>query len=226
MTDNKDNSIGNQLRDNSVRSSFQSLVGQPAIDFSSRSTRGQVRLSDYRGQWVVLFCHPADFTPVCTSEFIALAKRHDEFESLGVQLIGLSVDSVYSHMGWVEWIEREHRINVRFPVVEDISMDIARAYGMIDDSSKTTATVRGCYFIDPAQTVQAMIHYPMHLGRSIDEIMRVQKALIATYQSSYTTPSDWQPGQSFMRTPVESLGERAEGWLLRGMRQDDPPTEK
>jgi peroxiredoxin (alkyl hydroperoxide reductase subunit C) len=197
--------------------SAKSIIGSPAVDFVTRSTKGEVRLSELAGRWILLFCHPADFTPVCTSEFVALAREQERFSDMGVQLLGLSVDSVYSHMGWIEWIEREFDITVDFPVLEDVSMDIARAYGMIDAYSVTTSTVRSCFFIDPDLHVQAVIHYPMHIGRSVAELLRVQKALIETYQTNKTTPVNWVPGDGFMLSAAEALAGPKKGWLQRVM---------
>ena len=125
----------------------------------------------------MLFCHPASFTPVCTTEFAELARRQEEFDELGVELLALSVDSVYSHINWIEWIKTKMNVEVQFPVIEDFSMKITKAYGMLDQSSLKTATVSGCYFVDTDQIVQTVIHYPMHVGRSINEILRVQRAL-------------------------------------------------
>jgi len=198
-----------------------SLIGSRAIDFAARSTKGSIRLSDLAGRWVLLFCHPADFTPVCTSEFVALAEQHQEFAEMGVQLLGLSVDSVYSHMGWVEWIEREFGTAIEFPVIEDVSMDIARAYQMIDTTSQTTSTVRSCFFIDPEQIIQAIIHYPMHIGRSIQELQRVQQALIETYQTNQTAPANWMPGDSFMLSAADALVEPKKDWLQRVMNRPE-----
>ena len=199
----------------------RSLVGSPVIDFAARSTMGEVRLSAFAGRWILLFCHPADFTPVCTSEFVALAKEQDKFAEMDVQLLGLSVDSVYSHMGWIEWIETKFNLSINFPVIEDVSMDIARAYGMIDAYSDTTSTVRACLFIDPAQKVQALIHYPMHIGRSVDELLRVQRALIDTYQTAKVAPANWGPGDAFMQSAADSVSGGTKGWLQRVMRPID-----
>ncbi|MBL6595917.1 MAG: peroxiredoxin [Candidatus Puniceispirillum sp.] len=207
--------------DNSAKTpemAYKSLIGTPAIDFAARSTMGEVRLSALVGRWILLFCHPADFTPVCTSEFVALAREQDKFAEMDVQLLGLSVDSVYSHMGWVEWIETEFDLNVKFPVIEDVSMDIARAYGMIDSYSDTTSTVRACMFIDPAQKIQALIHYPMHIGRSVDELLRVQRALIETYQAKKAAPANWTPGDAFLQSAADALSGGTKGWLKRAMR--------
>jgi len=205
-------------REKLPETTYRSLIGSPAIDFAARSTMGEVRLSALAGRWILLFCHPADFTPVCTSEFVALAREQDKFAEMDVQLLGLSVDSVYSHMGWVEWIETEFDLSVKFPVIEDVSMDIARAYGMIDSHSETTSTVRACMFIDPAQKVQALIHYPMHIGRSVDELLRVQRALIDTYQTPRAAPANWKPGDAFMQSAADAVSGGTKGWLQRVMR--------
>ena len=166
-----------------------SLVGKAAPQFVAHSTRGMLDLSAYEGSWVLLFCHPADFTPVCTTEFISLANNQQRFDKLGVELIGLSIDSVYSHLSWIDWIEQNFEQKISFPVVEDTSMQIAKAYGMIDESSVNTSTVRACAFIDPNQTIQAVIHYPMQVGRSIEELLRVQQALMATFNVEVATPA-------------------------------------
>ena len=152
-----------------------SMIGRRAPDFSARSSKGELSLAAFEGSWTILFCHPASFTPVCTTEFIELARRKRDFDALGVELLGLSVDSVYSHINWLEWIKARMDVEVAFPVIEDLSMEVARAYGMLDPNSRTSATVRACYFIDPKQIVQAIIHYPMYVGRSIDELLRVQR---------------------------------------------------
>jgi peroxiredoxin (alkyl hydroperoxide reductase subunit C) len=192
-----------------------SLVGHPAPQFVAHSTRGIVDLSAYEGSWVLLFCHPADFTPVCTTEFISLAKNKPEFDKLGVELIGLSVDSVYSHLNWIDWIEEHFDQNITFPVIEDSSMEISKAYGMIDETSINTSTVRSCVFIDPDQNIQALIHYPMQVGRSIPELLRVQHALIATFEVEAAVPANWSPGEKTIETPLEHMLEKPSGWLKR-----------
>ena len=191
------------------------LMGQPAPQFVAHSTKGMVDLSAYEGSWVLLFCHPADFTPVCTTEFISLAEHQQRFDKLGVELIGLSIDSVYSHLSWVDWIEENFDQKVTFPVIEDSSMQIAKVYGMIDEASVNTSTVRSCVFIDPNQTVQAVIHYPMQVGRSIDELLRVQQALMTTFEIEAATPANWSPGEKTIETPLDHMLERPAGWLKR-----------
>ncbi len=190
-----------------------SLVGKPAPQFVAHTTQGMVELAAFEGSWVLLFCHPADFTPVCTTEFVGLAQQKEAFDALGVELIGLSVDSVYSHLSWLEWIETNYGEKITFPVIEDSSMEISKAYNMIDSSSINTSTVRACIFIDPEQIIQAVVHYPMQIGRSIDELLRVQKALITTYQSELAVPANWLPGEKTMQTPVDRLIEKPTGWL-------------
>jgi len=161
----------------------------------------------------MLFCHPADFTPVCTTEFIVMASRKGEVDAMGVELLGLSVDSVYSHISWLEWIKDKMGVAVDFPVIEDLSMEVANAYGMLDPTSRTTATVRACYFIDPDQIIQAVIHYPMYVGRSIDELLRVQQALIDTYDNELSTPANWQPGDKYLKSSLDMNAVEANDWL-------------
>lgn len=192
-----------------------SLIGRPAPSFVAHSTKGMLNLEAFEGSWVLLFCHPADFTPVCTTEFISLAKHKSEFDELGVELIGLSVDSVFSHLNWIEWIEDYAGITVDFPVIEDMSMSVSQAYGMIDGNSVNSASVRACFFIDPDQNIQAVIHYPMQVGRSVEELLRVQKALITTYQNDISVPAGWQPGDEVMETTVNQMMEKPSGWLKR-----------
>lgn len=192
-----------------------SLVGRPAPHFIAHSTKGVIDLAAFEGSWVLLFCHPADFTPVCTTEFVSLAKHQQTFDALGVELLGLSVDSVYSHLSWIDWIEEHFDQQVEFPVIEDSSMEIAKAYGMIDMTSANTSTVRSCVFIDPNQNVQALIHYPMQVGRSIPELLRVQQALIATFEVEAAVPANWSPGEKIIETPLDPMLEKPSGWLKR-----------
>lgn len=191
------------------------MMGRPAPHFVAYSTKGMIDLHAYEGSWVLLFCHPADFTPVCTTEFISLSQNKHHFDELGVELIGLSIDSVYSHLSWIDWIEENFGQKVTFPVIEDSSMQIAKVYGMVDESSVNTSTVRSCVFIDPNQNIQAVIHYPMQVGRSIDELLRVQQALISTFELETATPANWSPGEKTIRTPLDPMFEKPSGWLKR-----------
>ncbi|MEL6323598.1 MAG: peroxiredoxin [Pseudomonadota bacterium] len=177
------------------------LIDNAAPDFVARTTQGEVRLSDYRGRWLLFFSHPADFTPVCTSEFIALQRAQPKFAALDCDLLGLSVDSLYAHIAWVKDIKARFGVRIDFPIVEDISMSISRAYGMIHGSSATTAAVRSVFFIDPEGFIRALIHYPMNVGRSVDELLRVLTALQQTDAQPIATPEGWRPGDPAVLPP-------------------------
>lgn len=178
-----------------------------APDFEARSTQGMVRMSDYRGRWLVFFSHPADFTPVCTSEFLAFQAAADRFADLGADLLGLSVDSLYAHIAWVKDIEARFKTRITFPIIEDISMSVARLYGMIHDASATTAAVRSVFFIDPDGYIRAMIHYPMNVGRSVEEILRVLTALQESDQKFVAMPEGWTPGMQAVLPPPLDMAE-------------------
>jgi peroxiredoxin (alkyl hydroperoxide reductase subunit C) len=170
-------------------------IGDRAPDFQANSSKGPISLKDYKGKWVVLFSHPADFTPVCTTEFIEFARRYQEFEKRNAQLIGLSVDSVYSHIAWLLQIEKISGIEVKFPVIADLSMDVARLYGLIHERASTTSTVRAVFFIDPEGVVRALIYYPASTGRNIEEIIRVLDSLIYADSFMIATPANWKAGE-------------------------------
>lgn len=178
-----------------------------APDFEARSTHGPVRLSDYRGRWLVFFSHPADFTPVCTTEFLAFARAADRFAALDCALLGLSVDSVYAHLAWISDIRARHGVEIGFPVVEDISMAVARAYGMLDPGAPGTATVRATVVIDPEGVVRASITYPMNVGRSVEEILRLVAALKTADAEGVVTPEGWRPGEPAVLPPPETQAE-------------------
>lgn len=169
-------------------------IGDVAPDFQVSSSMGPISLKDYRGKWVVLFSHPADFTPVCTTEFAEFAKRHGDFESRNAQLIGLSVDSVYSHIAWLLEIEKIAGVEVKFPVIADLSMKVSNLYGLIHERSSITSTVRAVFFIDPEGVVRALIYYPASTGRNIDEILRVLDSLITVDSYMIATPANWKSG--------------------------------
>lgn len=206
------------MQDNETGKSGYSLIGKKAPNFAARSTKGDITLSDFSGRWVLIFCHPADFTPVCTTEFVSLSERKHEFDALNVQLLGLSIDSIFSHRNWIEWIRAQFDVTIDFPILEDLSMEIARAYQMIDGSQISTATVRSCIFIDPDQIIQSLIHYPMHVGRSIDELLRVQQALIDTQDNTLATPANWQPGDKYMDMNPDNFFETSGDWLEQTIR--------
>lgn len=176
-------------------------LGAPAIPFRVRTTQGERALADYRDRWLLLFSHPADFTPVCTSEFIAFARAHPSFQALGCDLLGLSVDSLFAHLAWVRSIEAAFGVAIPFPVAEDISMAMARAYGMIHPGDASTATVRGSFLIDPAGVIRMISYYPMTTGRSVAELLRTLAALQESDASGLSTPAEWQPGEAGLLPP-------------------------
>ncbi|MBB3871639.1 peroxiredoxin [Brevundimonas mediterranea] len=180
-------------------------INDPAPDFIARTTQGEKRLSDYRGRWLVLFSHPADFTPVCTSEFIALARRADAFEALGCDLMALSVDSLYSHLAWLKDIYRRFGVKVAFPIIEDPSMAIGHAFGMVDAGSSDSATVRASFVIDPDGIVRAVSWYPMNIGRSVDELLRLVTALQTADREQASTPAGWSPGEPLLEPAATTL---------------------
>ena len=199
-------------------------IGDVAPDFSARSTAGDVRLSDFRGRWLVLFSHPADFTPVCTTEFVALARAAQEFERRDCALMALSVDSLFSHFAWLRMIRDRFEVEVRFPIIEDPTLVIARAYGMVAPHDSDSATVRTTFFIDPQGTIRAMSCYPANVGRSTPEMIRTLDALQAVDDGTDLAPANWQPGESLLRQPRASLDDvfAAEGqsdWFLRPGRE-------
>src|SRR5882757_1977482 len=152
---------------------------EPAPNFEAKSTHGVIRLEDYtsKGKWVLLFSHPSDFTPVCSTEFIEFARRSDDFERLNVKLIGVSIDSIYSHIAWVRDIEQHAAVEVKFPVVADLDQRVARLYGMVHEATADTAAIRAVFVIDPKQKVRTVLYYPMQLGRNIEELLRVVQGL-------------------------------------------------
>jgi len=167
----------------------------PAPDFQANTTQGPIKLSDWsKDKWVILFSHPADFTPVCTTEFIEFAKRAPELAQKGVLLIGNSVDSVYSHIAWIRNIEQHFDVKITFPVIADLDQKVARLYGMIHEPSSVTAAVRCVYFIDPKRVLRAMIYYPLNVGRNFDEIVRVIDALQTADKNGVACPANWRPG--------------------------------
>jgi len=176
-----------------------------APNFEARSSRGLVKLSDFQGRWVALCFHPADFTPVCSSEFAELERQNKTFEQEGCQILGVSPDSVHSHRAWVKDIARQHGVEPSFPMIEDPSMDISRAYGMVTDKTLSTASMRCVFFINPSGYVRAILQYPMEVGRSIDEMLRLLRALKASEEQGFVMPEGWQPGQDALVSADKDL---------------------
>ncbi len=182
-------------------------LNEPAPDFTAPTTHGEKSLSDYRGKWLVLFSHPADFTPVCTTEFMAFARRAEDFKAINTELLGLSIDSNYSHIAWVRNIKEKFGIDIPFPIIADLKMEVAKAYGMIHPGAADTSAVRATFVIDPEGILRAMVYYPMTNGRSIDEILRLVKALQTSDKYKVATPEGWQPGDPVIVPPPATVDE-------------------
>ena len=188
-------------------------LGVPAPPFQAETTHGTLRLEDFKGSWLILFSHPADFTPVCTTEFIEFAKIAPDLRRRGVELLGLSIDSTYSHIAWVRNIERLFNVKIPFPVIADINKEVATLYGMIMPGESKTETSRCLFVIDPNQVVRAMIYYPLTTGRNMDEILRLIDALQTTDKHGVATPANWRPGDQVIVPPprtIEAAAERTE----------------
>ncbi|MFG1519164.1 MAG: peroxiredoxin [Thermoplasmataceae archaeon] len=200
-------------------------IGSHAPEFTINTTKGPLVFSSLKGKWVLLFSHPGDFTPVCTTEFLAFSNRYEDFKKLGVELIGLSVDSIYSHIAWLKDIKDHYGVEVPFPVIADIDKEVARMYNLIDE--KAGNTVRGVFIIDPNQVVRWMIYYPAETGRNIDEIIRVIKALQFNWKTKLATPANWKEGEAGIQgapTDFETALKRekepgAERWYLKIVKQ-------
>lgn len=194
----------------------------PAPDFEAITTQGVLRLSTWQqDKWVILFSHPADFTPVCTTEFIEFAKRHEELESKGVALMACSIDSVYSHIAWTRNIEEKFGVKIRFPVIADLDQKVAQLYSMVHTPSAATATVRCVFFIDPKRTLRAMIYYPLNVGRNFDEITRVIDALQTVDKHGVACPANWTPGQDVIMPPPATAQAAEERVNTPGLQMTD-----
>ena len=196
-------------------------IGDAAPEFTAITTQGEINFpKDYRGKWAILFSHPADFTPVCTSEFMTFAHMEKQFNEANCELIGLSIDGLYSHIAWLRTIKEkiEYKgmkdVEVTFPLIEDIKMDVARKYGMIQPNEDSTKAVRAVFFIDPKGIIRTIIYYPLSLGRNFEELYRVLIALQTADEFGVATPADWQPGDDVIVPPAGSCGtakDRMEG---------------
>ena len=189
------------------------LIGDDAPAFTATTTQGVINFpEDYKGKWVVLFSHPADFTPVCTTEFMTFASMQDDFDALNTQLIGLSIDSLYAHIAWLRTIKEKINfkgmkdIEVTFPLIEDIRMNVAKKYGMVQPNASSTQAVRAVFIIDPKAKVRAVIYYPLSNGRNMDEIKRLILAMQKSDKDGVATPANWQPGDDVIIPPPGSCG--------------------
>ncbi len=190
-------------------------LGEKAPDFDTVTTHGKIKLDDYKGSWLILFSHPADFTPVCTTEFIAFAKIYPELQKRGVELLGLSVDSISSHIAWVRNIEEKTGVKIPFPVIADLSKEVALAYGMVHPGQSRTETVRCVFIIDPKQIIRTILYYPLSTGRNMQEILRIIDALQTTDANGVATPANWKPGDKVI-VPAPATQEGAEERVTQG----------
>lgn len=190
-------------------------LNERAPEFNAPTTHGDKSLKDYEGKWLVLFSHPADFTPVCTTEFMAFAKRADDFKAINTELLGLSIDSHYSHLAWVRNIKEKFDVDVPFPIIADLDMKVAKSYGMIHPGAADTSAVRATFIIDPKGVLRAMVYYPMTNGRSIDEFIRLVTALQTSDEHGVATPENWQPGDKVI-VPPPATAEAAEARMNEG----------
>ncbi len=198
----------------------KSLIGLPQLgrkapDFEAPTTQGTLKLSDYEGSWLVLFSHPADFTPVCTTEFIAFANIYDELQTKNTQLLGLSVDSVSSHIAWIRNIEEKMGVKVPFPIIADLNKEVSMKFGMIHPDQSKTETVRCVFIIDPESKIRTILYYPLTTGRNMKEILRIIDALQTTDKDKVATPANWTPGQPVV-VPPPVTSEQAEARVKEG----------
>ncbi len=189
------------------------LIGDPAPQFKAKTTMGEINFpQDYKGKWVILFSHPADFTPVCTTEFMTFASMQQEFWKLNTELIGLSIDSIYAHIAWLRTIKEKIEfkgmkdVEVKFPVIEDLRMDVAKKYGMVQPNASNTQAVRAVFIIDDKAKVRAVIYYPLSNGRNMDEIKRLVIAMQKSDKDNVATPANWLPGDDVIIPPPGSCG--------------------
>jgi len=197
---------------NNVTNNRLPLIGDKAPAFTAVTTQGTINFpQDYKGKWVILFSHPADFTPVCTTEFMTFATMADEFKEMNTELVGLSIDSLYSHIAWLRKIQELEwngmkDVEVKFPLIEDITMEVANKYGMVQPGQSTTQAVRAVFVIDPEGVIRTILYYPMSTGRNFDEIKRIIQALQKADSDQVATPADWRPGQDVIVPTAGSCG--------------------
>ncbi len=186
-------------------------IGDQAPDFKANTTYGPIQFSEFnKGSWVVFFSHPADFTPVCTTEMSGFALRHNEFKEMNTKLMGLSIDSIHSHVAWVNNVKKNTGVLFDFPIVEDISMNVSKKYGMLQPNESETAAVRAVFFIDPQGKIRLIMYYPLNVGRNMDEIIRVLKALQTSDKFKVALPLDWKPGEKVIVPPPKTVNDMIE----------------
>ena len=186
-------------------------IGDLAPDFEAVTTKGKIRFADYaKDKWVVLFSHPADFTPVCTTEMSGFAERKQEFDNLNTELLGLSIDSIHAHLAWVNNVRNNTGIYFDFPIIADIDMKVSKLYGMLQPNESETAAVRAVFFIDPAKKIRLVMYYPLNVGRNMDEILRVLEGLQVSDANGVALPLNWKKGDRVIVPPPKDLDEMQE----------------
>ncbi|PLX00581.1 MAG: peroxiredoxin [Marinilabiliales bacterium] len=186
-------------------------IGDMAPDFEAVTTKGKIKFSDFaKDKWIVMFSHPADFTPVCTTEMSGFATRKNEFDELNAELIGLSIDSIHSHLAWVNNVKEKTGVYFNFPIIADIDMKVSKLYGMLQPNESETAAVRAVFFIDPSKKIRLIMYYPLNVGRNMDEIIRVLQALQTSDKYKVAMPLNWKPGEKVIVPPPKNLDEMQE----------------
>lgn len=181
-------------------------IGDVAPDFEALTTKGMIKMSEFaKDKWTVMFSHPADFTPVCTTEMSGFAIRKPEFDALNAELLGLSIDSIHAHLGWVQNVRENTGVYFDFPIIADIDMKVSKLYGMLQPNESETAAVRAVFFIDPAKKIRLIMYYPLNVGRNMDEILRVLDALQVSDENGVAMPLDWKRGDKVICPPPKSL---------------------
>ncbi|MDX1903013.1 MAG: peroxiredoxin [Thermonemataceae bacterium] len=183
-------------------------IGDIAPDFEALTTTGKIKFSEFAvGKWVVMFSHPADFTPVCTTEMSGFAERKSEFDALNTELLGLSIDSIHSHLAWVNNVREKTGVYFTFPIIADLDMKVSKLYGMLQPNESETAAVRAVFFIDPNKKIRLIMYYPLNVGRNMDEIIRVLQALQFSDQHKVAMPLNWKPGDKVIVPAPKTLAE-------------------
>jgi peroxiredoxin (alkyl hydroperoxide reductase subunit C) len=201
------------MEENKQEQHTMPLIGDDAPSFTAKTTMGDINFpKDYKGKWVILFSHPADFTPVCTTEFMTFATMQEDFKKLNTELVGLSIDSLYAHIAWLRTIKEKiefkgmKNVEVMFPLIEDLRMDVAKKYGMVQPNASTTQAVRAVFIIDDKAKIRSILYYPLSTGRNMDEIKRLIIAMQKADKEQIATPANWQPGDDVIIPPPGSCG--------------------
>lgn len=199
-----------EMQNREVETTSMPRIGEPAPSFEIETTHGMISSKSYKGKWFILFSHPSDFTPVCTTEFIGFQRIFPELQKLNTELIGLSIDSVHSHIAWVRNIEEKFNVKIGFPIIADLNKEVAIKYGMLMAGNQSTEASRAVFVVDDKQIIRAIIYYPLSTGRNMDEILRLVKALQTADEHSVATPADWLPGEKVIVKPPRTQQEAEE----------------